>query len=55
VEQLEIGQRRLTEGDLENMTCEQRLKDLDSFILENQRLRGRQNNSLQVKVKREKE
>ena len=34
VEQLEIEQRRPTERDLENMTYEQRLKDLDLFIVE---------------------
>lgn len=35
--------------DPENLTCEERLKDLNLFILKNKRLRRRQNNSLQVK------
>lgn len=38
---------------LENMTDEQRLKDLDLFVLENKRLRS-QNDSFQVKTKRVK-
>lgn len=38
---------------LENMTNEQRLKDLELFVLENKRLKS-QNDSFQVKTKRVK-
>lgn len=38
-----------TNRDPENSTYEERLKDLNLFILKKKRLRRRQNNSLQVK------
>lgn len=46
-----IDMAEWTNRDPENMTCEERLKDLNLYILKKKRLRRRQNNSFQVKMK----